>query len=183
MLDYTEFPLQQNLKYWPSRLPLWSNLSELPEVLSPGLQSSFCPQENLTCKKKKKKSVLKWYRVFKFFFFLYFLYCKRFIHLSYVITCIVILSFSYRSVIFSMYVSSVVWRRKWLPSPVFLPGESHEQRSLVGYSLWGCKESDRTEATSHAYMYTGSVVIHRLSMLMFWCVILFFPWLMQVYAY
>ena len=87
--------------------------------------------------------------------------------LSYVITCIVILSFSYRSVIFSMYVSSVVWRRKWLRSPVFLPGESHEQRSLVGYSLWGCKESDRTEATSHAYMYTGSVVIHRLSMLMF----------------
>ena len=31
------------------------------------------------------------------------------------------------------------WRRKWQPIPVFLPGESHGQRSLVGYSPWGCK--------------------------------------------
>ena len=30
-------------------------------------------------------------------------------------------------------------RRKWQPTPVFLPGESHEQRSLVGYSTWGRK--------------------------------------------
>ena len=35
----------------------------------------------------------------------------------------------------------------WLPTPVFLPGESHGQRSLVGYSPWGHKESDMTEAT------------------------------------
>ena len=33
------------------------------------------------------------------------------------------------------------------PTPVFLPGESHGQRSLVGYSPWGCKESDTREAT------------------------------------
>ena len=33
------------------------------------------------------------------------------------------------------------WRRKWLPTPVFLPGKSHEQRNLVGYSPWSCKES------------------------------------------
>ena len=32
------------------------------------------------------------------------------------------------------------WRRKWQPTPVFLPGESHGQRSLTGYSPWGCKE-------------------------------------------
>ena len=32
-----------------------------------------------------------------------------------------------------------------LPTPVFLPGECHGQRSLVGYSPWGCKESDKTE--------------------------------------
>ena len=32
------------------------------------------------------------------------------------------------------------WRRKWLPTPVFLPGEFHRQRSLVGYSPWGHKE-------------------------------------------
>ena len=37
------------------------------------------------------------------------------------------------------------WRRKWQPTPVFLLGESHGQRSLVGYSLWDHKESDRTE--------------------------------------
>ena len=37
------------------------------------------------------------------------------------------------------------WRRKWQPTPVFLPGKSHEWRSLGGYSLWGCKESDMTE--------------------------------------
>ena len=37
--------------------------------------------------------------------------------------------------------------RKWQPTPVFMPGESHRQRSLVGYHPWGCKEPDRTEAT------------------------------------
>ena len=39
------------------------------------------------------------------------------------------------------------WRRKWQPTPVFLPGKSNGQRSLVGYSLWGLKELDMTEAT------------------------------------
>ena len=34
------------------------------------------------------------------------------------------------------------WRRKWQRTPVFLPGKSLRQRSLVGYSPWGCKESD-----------------------------------------
>ena len=38
-----------------------------------------------------------------------------------------------------------VWRRKWQPTPVSLPGESHGWRSLVGYSPWGRKESDTTE--------------------------------------
>ena len=39
---------------------------------------------------------------------------------------------------------------KWHPTPVFLPGESHGQRSLVDYSPWGRKESDMTETTAHA---------------------------------
>ena len=39
------------------------------------------------------------------------------------------------------------WRRKWQPTPVFLPGESQGWRSLVGCRQWGCKESDTTEAT------------------------------------
>ena len=37
---------------------------------------------------------------------------------------------------------------KWQPTPVFLPRESHVQRSLLGYSPWGCKELDTTEATA-----------------------------------
>ena len=41
-------------------------------------------------------------------------------------------------------------RRAWQLTPVFLPRESHGQRSLVGYSPWGHKESDMTEATKHA---------------------------------
>ena len=39
------------------------------------------------------------------------------------------------------------WRRKWQPTPVFLPGESQGQRSLVGCRLWGSTETDTTEAT------------------------------------
>jgi len=39
------------------------------------------------------------------------------------------------------------WRRKWQPTPVFLPGESQGQRSLVRCRLWGRTESDTTEAT------------------------------------
>ena len=41
------------------------------------------------------------------------------------------------------------WRRKQQPTPVFLPGESHGQRSLVDYSPWGCKELDMTERVTH----------------------------------
>ena len=39
----------------------------------------------------------------------------------------------------------ITWRRKWQPTPVLLSGESHGQRSVVGYSPWGHKESDMTE--------------------------------------
>ena len=39
------------------------------------------------------------------------------------------------------------WRRKWQPTPVFLPGESQGRQSLVGCRLWGRTESDTTEAT------------------------------------
>ena len=39
--------------------------------------------------------------------------------------------------------------RSWQPTPVFLPGEFHGQRSLAGYSPWGCKESDPTELLTH----------------------------------
>ena len=41
------------------------------------------------------------------------------------------------------------WRRKWQPTPVFLFGKSHGERSLVSYSPWGQKESALGEATEH----------------------------------
>ena len=47
---------------------------------------------------------------------------------------------------FDPWVRKIPWMRKWQPTPVFLPGESHGQRILVGYSPWGHKESDTTEA-------------------------------------
>ena len=40
------------------------------------------------------------------------------------------------------------WKRAWQPTPVSLPGEFHGQRSLAGYSPWGCKESDMAEQLS-----------------------------------
>ena len=43
--------------------------------------------------------------------------------------------------------------RAWQPTSAFLPGESHGQRSLVGYSPWGHQESDMTEVTKHTHLY------------------------------
>ena len=40
---------------------------------------------------------------------------------------------------FEAWVGKIPWRRKWQPTPVFLPGKSPGERSLVGYSLWGHK--------------------------------------------
>ena len=46
---------------------------------------------------------------------------------------------------FCILVLASIWRRKWQSTPILLPGKSHGQRSLVGYSPWGRKESDMTE--------------------------------------
>ena len=46
------------------------------------------------------------------------------------------------------WLRKIPWRRKWQPTPVLLPGESHGQRSLLGNSPKGLKESDRTERLS-----------------------------------
>ena len=48
---------------------------------------------------------------------------------------------------FDPWVGKISWSRKWQPTPVFLPGESLGQGSLVGYRLWGRTESDMTEVT------------------------------------
>ena len=46
---------------------------------------------------------------------------------------------------FNLWVRKIPWKKAWPPTPVFLHRESHEERSLVGYSSWGLKKSDRTE--------------------------------------
>ena len=58
--------------------------------------------------------------------------------------------------IFHPRVGKVPWRRAWQPTPVFLPGESHGQRSLAGYSPRSRKESDMTEVTEHTDTLCGS---------------------------
>jgi len=51
---------------------------------------------------------------------------------------------------FDTWVRKISWREKWQPTPVFLPGESHGQRNLAGYSPWSHKELEMTEHT-HAH--------------------------------
>ena len=52
---------------------------------------------------------------------------------------------------FDPWIGKIPWSSEWQPTPVFLPGESHVQRSLMGYNPWGCKELDTTELlSSHA---------------------------------
>ena len=55
-------------------------------------------------------------------------------------------------------VRKIPWRREWQPTPVFLPGEFQGQKSLAGYSPWGCKELDITEQlTLFSFVY----ILHK----------------------
>ena len=49
------------------------------------------------------------------------------------------------------------WRRKWQPTPGFLPGESQRQTCLMGYSPWDCKESNTTEQLALFILYKGLI--------------------------
>ena len=49
------------------------------------------------------------------------------------------------------------WRRAWQPTPVFLPVKSHGQWSLAGYSPWGRKKLDTTEATEHTHTHKDAI--------------------------
>ena len=55
---------------------------------------------------------------------------------------------------FDSWVGKIPWRREWHSAPVFLPGEFHGQRSLVGYSPWDHKEPDTTEQLRHIHIKT-----------------------------
>ena len=57
---------------------------------------------------------------------------------------------------FKPRVGNIPWRGAWQPILVFLPGESHGQRSLVSYSPHGRKESDTTKVTEHAHETVGA---------------------------
>ena len=46
---------------------------------------------------------------------------------------------------FDLWVEKILWKREGLPTPVFLSGEFHGQRNLMGYSSWGQRESDMME--------------------------------------
>ena len=50
------------------------------------------------------------------------------------------------------------WRRTWQRTRIFLPGESQGQQSLVGCHLWGCTESDTTEATLQQQQQRVSII-------------------------
>ena len=60
------------------------------------------------------------------------------------------------------------WRRKWQPTPVFLPGDSQGRGSLVGCLLWGHTKSDMTEATSqqHSKCFIFVKSVHLISVIM-----------------
>ena len=82
------------------------------------------------------------------------LYCRQFLyHLSYLGSP---WAYIWTSIILE-YIPSIqtLWRRKWQPTPVFLTRESHGQRSLVGNSPWGRKESDSTERLTHTHTRWG----------------------------
>ena len=61
---------------------------------------------------------------------------------------------------FNPWVGKTPWRRKRQPTSVFLPGESHVQRNLAGYSPWGHKESDTTEQLTLTFIYYVCVCVY-----------------------
>ena len=63
---------------------------------------------------------------------------------------------------FNPWVGKIPWRRAWQPKPVFLPGESHGQRSLAGYGKWSCKELDMTKQLTHTHRVTDSDISGKL---------------------
>ena len=80
---------------------------------------------------------------------------------------------------FDPWVGKIPWRKKWQSTPVLLPGKSHGQRSLVGYSPWRCKELDTTERLHfHLNFYTKTTYVFCRKREWLSCVWLFVtPWI------
>ena len=72
---------------------------------------------------------------------------------------------------FNIWVGKIPWKRKWQPTLVFLPGESHGQRTLAGYSPWGHKESDVTDhSTAHKNLNPRSSNLSTCYSLVLFCI-------------
>ena len=69
-------------------------------------------------------------------------------------------TFQYRRLRFDPWFIKIPWSRKWHLTQVFLPGKFHGQRSLAGYSPWGCKELDVTEQLKNK-LYTVKTNLFR----------------------
>ena len=69
---------------------------------------------------------------------------------------------------FDPWIQQILWRRKWIPTPVFLPENSNGQRSLVAFSLWGCKR------VRHDWVYTLDIYLSPDPPVLYF--IPFFPW-------
>ena len=68
---------------------------------------------------------------------------------------------------FHPWITKIPWRRQWLPTPGFLPGKFHGQRSLAGYSPWGHKELDMTKQYTHTHTHTLPLVpVEKLSLVL-----------------
>ena len=71
-------------------------------------------------------------------------------------------------------VGKILWKRAWQPTPVFLPGESPGQRSLVGCSPWVHKESDVTEYThTHTHTHTRKILKVGVRKMLYFCGLIF----------
>ena len=82
------------------------------------------------------------------------------------------------------WVRKIPWRRTWQSTPVFLPGEFHGQRSLVGYSPWGPKESDMTELThTHIYMCVCVCIYICVCVCIYICVCVYVCVYIYIYMY
>ena len=58
---------------------------------------------------------------------------------------------------FDPWLGKIPWRRKWKPTPVFLPGKSHGQRSLASCSPWGCRELHMTDCSTQQQVFESAV--------------------------
>ena len=76
---------------------------------------------------------------------------------------------------FDPWLRKIPQRKKWQLTPIFLPGEVHGQRSLVGFSPWGRKELDTTEQLAHIYHSQIFYIEYRFDFLNLFLTFFFFP--------